>query len=127
MDSKGNSATSAMSGLIAMSALNLNPSDASTNSASTICATVLSLETTSGLSAIGLRTSHDSITALTIMMARDTTRMTRHRGMPFAMPRDTDGVARRHLPQRPRAHDHDEAGEQQSTIAAEDTKAPTRP
>src|SRR5262249_28094578 len=72
-----------------MPASNSNPRAAMITQASAIWATVLSLETRSGLSAMGLSTSHDKITALTIMMSRETTRMTSQPGMASAMPSAT--------------------------------------
>ena len=63
-----------------------NPSEASTRPAKAICAAVLIFETISGLAAIGFPSSHASITAPTIMMSRDTTRMTSGRGTAPLMP-----------------------------------------
>ena len=51
-----------------------------------ICATVLSLDTSSGLILSGLPISQDKHDAPTIMMSRDTTRMTSQRGITSVMP-----------------------------------------
>ena len=51
-----------------------------------ICAAVLSFETTSGFTRIGLPTNHASMTPPTIRISRDTTRMTSQRGMSLVMP-----------------------------------------
>src|SRR5258707_12443412 len=53
---------------------------ASTNAANATCATVLSFDTINGFIGIGLPNNHDTITAVTIMMSRETTRMTIQRG-----------------------------------------------
>src|ERR1700752_681478 len=60
--------------------LNQKPSAASTSAANAPCATVLSLDTIKGFIGIGLPNNHDTITAVTIMMSRETTRMTIQRG-----------------------------------------------
>ncbi len=54
--------------------------------ASRICAKVLTFETGSGRTGIGLPTSQDSMKALMIMMSRETTRMTSQIGSASAMP-----------------------------------------
>ena len=58
-------------------------------SASTICATVLALETNSGRTGIGLPTSHASMKAPMIRISRDTTNMTRKIGSAPEMPSAT--------------------------------------
>ncbi len=65
------------------------PSAASTNAANATCATVLSFDTISGFIGIGLPNNHDTITALTIMMSRETTRMTIQRGTAPQIPSAT--------------------------------------
>src|SRR6202163_2864602 len=66
-----------------------NPSAASTNAANATCATVLSFDTINGFIGIGLPTNHDTITAVTIMISRETTRMTIQRGTAPQMPSAT--------------------------------------
>src|SRR5713226_1000433 len=58
-----------------------NPSAARTNAANATCATVLSFDTINGFIGIGLPDNQDTITAATIMMSRETTRITIHLGI----------------------------------------------
>ena len=71
------------------SARNEKPSDASTRQANAIWAAVLSFDTSKGFTFSGLPISQDSMTAPTIMMSRDTTKMTSQRGIVPAIPKVT--------------------------------------
>ena len=64
-----------------MSSLTLNPSDPSTTHANRICATVVSLDTNSGLILSGLPITQAKMMPPTIRMSRDTTRITSQRGI----------------------------------------------
>src|ERR1700761_2094513 len=52
------------------------PTDPRMRAANATCATVFSFDTINGFIGIGLPNNHDTITAPTIMMSRDTTRIT---------------------------------------------------
>ena len=66
-----------------------------------ICATVFAFDTGSGLTGIGLPTSHDSMKPLMIMMSRETTRMTSEIGSaPAIAERDIDRHDQRLVGQR---------------------------
>jgi len=71
-----------------MPVLNPKPSENRIRQANMICATVLSLETSSGRTVMGLPRNQESITPPMIRMSRDTTRMTIQRGIASAMPSD---------------------------------------